>query len=41
MEKPGEVDVRGVIRGLFALMTGTCIADRNQQDESEEKQEQQ
>ena len=41
MEKPAELEVRGVIALLFALMAGTRIAERDQQDESEEKQEQQ
>ena len=40
-EKPADIDVRGVVLLLFALMAGTCIADRNQQDESEEQQDQQ
>ena len=37
VEKPAHIDMRGVILFLFALMAGARIADRGQQDESEEQ----
>ena len=41
VEQPAHIDMCGVIFFLFALMAGARIADRDQQDECEEKQDQQ